>query len=176
VQLIISKEFGLTKNENPLQGSFIVEELTELVEEAVLQEFEHISRRGGVLGAMETGYQRGKIQEESLYYEHKKHDGSYPIVGINTFLDPATLADDYVQPDVELRRATPEEKDGQLAALRAFQARHAAECPAALERLKQVAISGGNIFEEMMSTVRVASLGQISRALFEVGGEYRRNL
>jgi methylmalonyl-CoA mutase len=176
VQLIISKEFGLTKNENPLQGSFIVEELTELVEEAVLQEFEHISRRGGVLGAMETGYQRGKIQEESLYYEHKKHDGSYPIVGINTFLDPATLGDDYVQPDVELRRATPEEKNGQLAALRAFQAKHAAECPAALERLKAVAISGGNIFEEMMKTVRVASLGQISQALFEVGGEYRRNL
>ncbi len=176
VQLIISKEFGLTKNENPLQGSFIVEELTELVEEAVLQEFEHISRRGGVLGAMETGYQRGKIQEESLYYEHKKHDGSYPIVGINTFLDPATLADDYVQPDVELRRATPEEKNSQLAALRDFQARHADECPAALERLKAVAISGGNIFEEMMKTVRVASLGQISQALFEVGGEYRRNL
>ncbi len=176
VQLIISKEFGLTKNENPLQGSFIVEELTELVEEAVLQEFEHISRRGGVLGAMETGYQRGKIQEESLYYEHKKHDGSYPIVGINTFLDPATLGDDYVQPDVELRRATPEEKDGQLAALRAFQAKHADECPAALERLKAVAVSGGNIFEEMMKTVRVASLGQISQALFEVGGEYRRNL
>ena len=176
VQLIISKEFGLTKNENPLQGSFIVEELTELVEEAVLQEFEHLSRRGGVLGAMETGYQRGKIQEESLYYEHKKHDGSYPIVGINTFLDPATLADDYVQPDIELRRATPEEKDSQLAALRDFQARHAAECPAALERLKEVAVSGGNIFEEMMHTVRVASLGQISRALFEVGGEYRRNL
>ncbi len=176
VQLIISKEFGLTKNENPLQGSFIVDELTELVEEAVLREFEHISRRGGVLGAMETGYQRGKIQEESLYYEHKKHDGSYPIVGINTFLDPATLADDYVQPDVELRRATPEEKNSQLAALRAFQAKHADECPAALERLKQVAISGGNIFEEMMSTVRVASLGQISQALFEVGGEYRRNL
>jgi methylmalonyl-CoA mutase len=146
------------------------------VEEAVLQEFELISRRGGVLGAMETGYQRGKIQEESLYYEHKKHDGSYPIVGINTFLDPATLGDDYVQPDVELRRATPEEKDGQLAALRAFQAKHADECPAALERLKAVAVSGGNIFEEMMKTVRVASLGQISQALFEVGGEYRRNL
>jgi len=176
VQLIISREFGLTKNENPLQGSFIVEELTELLEEAVLAEFEHISRRGGVLGAMETGYQRGKVQEESLYYEHKKHDGSYPIVGINTFLDPATLADDYVQPEVELRRATPQEKDGQLAALRAFQARHADETPAALEDLKRVAVQGGNIFEELMSTVRVASLGQISQALFEVGGEYRRNL
>jgi len=176
VQLIISKEFGLTKNENPLQGSFIVEELTELVEEAVLREFDHISRRGGVLGAMETGYQRSKIQEESLYYEHKKHDGSYPIVGINTFLDPATLADDYVQPDIELRRATPEEKNSQLTALHDFQDRHADACPAALERLKQVAVDGGNIFEEMMKTVRVASLGQISKALFEVGGEYRRNL
>jgi methylmalonyl-CoA mutase len=176
VQLIISKEFGLTKNENPLQGAFIVEELTELVEEAVLAEFERISRRGGVLGAMETGYQRGKIQEESLYYEHKKHDGSYPIVGINTFLDPSTLGDDYVQPAVELRRATPDEKNGQLAALHAFQARHAGECPAALERLKEVAVGGGNIFAEMMGTVRVASLGQISQALFEVGGEYRRNL
>jgi len=176
VQLIISKEFGLTKNENPLQGAFIVDELTELVEEAVLQEFERISRRGGVLGAMETGFQRGKIQEESLYYEHKKHDGSYPIVGINTFLNPNTLGEDYEQEDTELRRSDSEEKNEQLSSLRAFHAEHAAECPAALERLKQVAVEGGNIFAEIMRTGRVASLGQITGALFEGGGEYRRNL
>jgi methylmalonyl-CoA mutase len=176
IQLIISKEFGLTKNENPLQGSFIAEELTELVEEAVLAEFERIDRRGGVLGAMETQYQRGRIQEESLYYEHKKHDGSYPIVGINTFEDPSTLAPEWEPARIELRRASPEEKRGQITALRAFQERHAQERPEALARLRRVAMEGGNIFEELLSTVRVASLGQISRTLFEVGGEYRRNL
>ncbi len=176
IQYIISKEFGLTRCENPLQGAFIVDELTDLVEEAVLKEFERISRRGGVLGAMETMYQRGKIQEESLYYEHKKHDGSYPIVGINTFLDPATLSGDWEQPRVELRRATPEEKNAQIESVRRFQAAHAVEAPAALARLREVAAAGGNIFAELVATVRVATLGQITRTLFEVGGEYRRNM
>jgi methylmalonyl-CoA mutase len=153
-----------------------VDELTELVEEAVLAEFERIDSRGGVLGAMETMYQRGKIQEESLYYEQKKHDGSLPLVGINTFQDPSTLGDDWEPPPVELRRATPEEKHAQIAAVRRFQAAHAAEAPAALARLQAVAREGGNLFAELMSAVRVASLGQITGALYEVGGEYRRNV
>ncbi|MEL6342914.1 MAG: fused isobutyryl-CoA mutase/GTPase IcmF [Myxococcota bacterium] len=176
IQKIINHEFGLLKNENPLQGAFIVDELTDLVEEAVLTEFEAIDRRGGVLGAMETQYQRSKIQEESLHYEKRKHTGELPIIGVNTFLDPQTLADDYEQPDVELRRATAEEKQDQIRRVRDFQARHAAQTPAALARLKQVALESGNIFAELMRTVRVASLGQITQALYEVGGEYRRNL
>jgi len=176
IQMIINKELGLARNENPLQGAYIVDTLTDLVEEAVMAEFERIDGRGGVLGAMETQYQRGKIQEESLYYEQLKHDGTLPIVGINTFQDPATMTDDWEPPPIELRRATDEEKTAQITALRAFQARHAAEAPAALDRLRQVALSGGNLFEELMRTVRVASLGQISRALYDVGGEYRRNL
>ncbi len=176
IQKIINAEFGLLKNENPLQGAHIVDELTDLVEEAVLAEFEALDRRGGVLGAMETMYQRGQIQEESLYYERLKHDGGLPIIGINTFIDPATLAEDYEQPDVELRRSTDEEKDAQIARLRDFQRRHADQTGPALERLKAVALAGGNIFAELMATVRVASLGQITRALYEVGGEYRRNL
>ncbi len=176
IQLIISREYGITKNENPLQGSFIVDELTDLVEEAVLREFEHIDRRGGVLGAMETLYQRGKIQDESLYYEHRKHDGSYPIVGINTFQDPATMTGDWEPAPLELTRAKPQEKDAQIAALRAFQAAHASEAPDALQQLRKVAVEGGNLFAELMKTVRVASLGQITGALFQVGGEYRRNL
>jgi isobutyryl-CoA mutase len=174
IQLILTKEFGLLKNENALQGSFIVEELTTLVEEAVLQEFERIDQRGGVLGAMETMYQRGKIQDESLYYERLKHSGELPIVGVNTYLDPAKEGG--VMETPELRRATEDEKKGQIARLRAFQKRHANEAPAALERLQQVARAGGNIFGELMSAVRVASLGQITKALYEVGGEYRRNL
>ncbi len=176
IQMIINKELGWARNENPLQGSYIVDELTDLVEEAVLQEFERIDGRGGVLGAMETQYQRGKIQEESLYYEQKKHDGSLPIVGINTFQDPTTLGADWEPAKIELRRASPAEKTAQITALRVFQARHAAESGPALERLRQVALGTGNLFEELMSTVRVASLGQISRALYDVGGEYRRNL
>ncbi|MFZ5478192.1 MAG: fused isobutyryl-CoA mutase/GTPase IcmF [Myxococcota bacterium] len=176
IQLIINRELGWAKNENPLQGSFVVDELTDLVEEAVLAEFERIDARGGVLGAMETQYQRGKIQEESLYYEQKKHDGSLPIVGINTYQDPTTLGDDWEPPPVELRRATNEEKDAQIAALRRFQAAHADEAPAALARLKEVALAGENIFAELMRTVRVASLGQITHSLYEVGGAYRRNL
>ncbi len=173
IQLIINREWGLAKNENPNQGAFIIDELTDLVEEAVLKEFEAISERGGVLGAMETGYQRGKIQEESLYYEHKKHDGSYPIVGVNTFRNPHG---DPVPEVLELARSTDEEKASQLARLQAFHQRHAAAAPAALARLKDVVIANGNVFAELVDTVRVCSLGQITRALFEVGGQYRRSM
>jgi methylmalonyl-CoA mutase len=176
IQLILAKEFGLLKNENALQGSFIVEELTDLVEEAVLQEFDRIDQRGGVLGAMETQYQRGQIQEESLYYEHLKHSGELPIIGINTFEDPETLGSDWTPPAVELRRASPAEKDAQIASVRAFQDTHKDEAPAALDRLEQVALQGGNIFAELMNTVRVATLGQITARLYRVGGRYRRNL
>ncbi len=173
IQLIINREWGLAKNENPNQGAFIIDELTDLVEEAVLKEFEAISERGGVLGAMETGYQRGKIQEESLYYEHKKHDGSYPIVGVNTFRNPHG---DPVPDVLELARSTDEEKASQLARLQAFHQRHAAEAPAALARLTDAVIANGNVFAELVNTVRVCSLGQITRALFEVGGQYRRSM
>ncbi len=173
IQLIINREWGLGKNENPNQGSFIIEELTDLVEQAVLKEFEAISERGGVLGAMETGYQRGKIQEESLYYEHKKHDGSYPIVGVNTF---RSKHGDAVPKKLELARSTEEEKQSQLKRLAEFHARNAKAAPAALERLKRVVIENGNVFAELMKTVRVCSLGQITKTLFEVGGEYRRSM
>jgi methylmalonyl-CoA mutase len=173
IQLIINREWGLTKNENPNQGSFIIEELTDLVEEAVLQEFEAISERGGVLGAMETGYQRGKIQEESMYYEHRKHDGSYPIVGVNTFRNPHA---DATPPTITLARSTDAEKESQLARLAAFHQRHAAAAPAALAKLQQVVIDNGNVFAELVDTVRVCSLGQITKALFEVGGQYRRSM
>ena len=176
IQLILAKEFGLLKNENALQGSFVVEELTDLVEEAVLQEFDRIDQRGGVLGAMETQYQRGQIQEESLYYEHLKHSGELPIIGINTFEDPETLGEDWTPPTVELRRASPAEKDAQIASVRKFQESHKDESPAALDRLEQVALEGGNIFAELMNTVRVATLGQITTRLYRVGGRYRRNL
>jgi len=174
IQLIVAKELGLAQNDNPLQGAFIVEELTELVEEAVLEEFLRLDQRGGALGAMERQYQRSKIQEESLLYEHRKHTGELPIVGINTFLrDDGAPA---IPRDVELRRATEAEKRQRLADLREFQARHAAEAPAALARLQRAAIEGRNIFAELMETVRVASLGQISHALYEVGGQYRRSV
>jgi methylmalonyl-CoA mutase len=173
IQLIINREWGLAKNENPNQGSFIIEELTDLVEEAVLKEFEAISERGGVLGAMETGYQRGKIQEESLYYEHRKHDGSYPIIGVNTFRNPHG---DTVVEKLELARSTQEEKRSQLTRLRDFQERNGRGAPEALARLRRVAISNGNVFEELMETVKTCSLGQITTALFEVGGQYRRSM
>jgi len=176
IQLILNKELGLLKNENALQGSFIIDELTDLVEEAVLGEFDRIDQRGGVLGAMETQYQRGQIQEESLYYEHLKHSGDLPIVGINTFEDPATLTEEWRPPTVELRRASPEEKNAQIASVRAFQERHGSDAPEALARLEKVALEGGNIFEELMNTVRVATLGQITQCLYGVGGRYRRNL
>jgi isobutyryl-CoA mutase len=173
IQMIINREWGLGKNENPNQGAFIVDELTSLVEEAVLKEFEALSERGGVLGAMETGYQRGKIQEESLYYEHRKHDGSYPIVGVNVFRNPHG---DAVPQKVELARSTAEEKESQLVRLAEFHARHADEAPTALARLAKVVMEDGNVFEELMKTVRVCSLGQITNALFEVGGQYRRSM
>ncbi|WP_042463636.1 fused isobutyryl-CoA mutase/GTPase IcmF [Neobacillus dielmonensis] len=175
IQMIITKEHGLTKNENPLQGSFIVEELTDLVEEAVLQEFDRLNDRGGVLGAMETQYQRGKIQDESMYYEMKKHTGELPIIGVNTYLNPNPPSEEEVN-NMELARATQEEKELQISNLRAFQTAHAEEASAALTRLKQTATSGGNIFAELMETVKVASLGQITKALYEVGGQYRRNM
>ena len=173
IQMIINKEMGLAKNENPLQGAFIIEELTDLVEEAVLQEFERLSSRGGVLGAMETQYQRGKIQDESMYYEMKKHTGELPIIGVNTFINPNASEEDY---EIELARATEEEKEQQIQNLRAFQERNRDKAPEALRRLQEVAVSGGNIFAELMETVKVASLGQISSALYEVGGQYRRNM
>jgi methylmalonyl-CoA mutase len=173
IQLIINREWGLAKNENPNQGSFIIDELTELVEEAVLKEFEAISERGGVLGAMELGYQRGKIQEESLHYEHLKHTGEYPIIGVNTFRNPHG---DPVPQSIELARSTEEEKQSQLNRLRDFQSRHAKESPAMLERLKQAVIRNENVFAVLMDAVRVASLGQITNALFEVGGQYRRSM
>ena len=173
IQLIINREWGLAKNENPNQGSFIIEELTDLVEEAVLQEFERIAERGGVLGAMETGYQRGKIQEESMLYEHQKHDGTLPIIGVNTFRNPK--ANDTPQ-KIELARSTDDEKQSQLSRLDDFHARNAAEAPAMLAALQQAAIENGNVFEKLMDAVRVCSLGQITTALFEVGGQYRRNM
>ncbi|TKI58488.1 methylmalonyl-CoA mutase [Brevibacillus antibioticus] len=173
IQMIINKEMGLAKNENPLQGAFIIDELTDLVEEAVMQEFERISSRGGVLGAMETQYQRGKIQDESMYYEMKKHTGELPIIGVNTFINLNASEDDY---EIELARATEEEKEQQIINLRAFQERHKDVSAAALRRLQEVAMAGENIFAELMETVKVASLGQISGALYEVGGQYRRNM
>jgi methylmalonyl-CoA mutase len=173
VQMIITKEWGLAVNENPLQGSFIVEELTDLLEEAVLSELDRISERGGVLGAMETGYQRGRIQDDSMLYEHKKHDGSLPIIGVNTFLAP----DGGGPPEViELARSTEQEKQTQLSRLADFQRRHALDREEALDALRQVALSGGNIFGELMNTVRHASLGEITTTLFSVGGSYRRNV
>ena len=173
IQLIINREWGLAKNENPNQGSFIMDELTDLVEEAVLQEFERIAERGGVLGAMETGYQRGKIQEESMLYEHKKHDGSLPIIGVNTFRNPKGAE---APATIELARSTDDEKQSQLTRLEAFHQQHAAEAPAALAALQQAAIDNQNVFDKLMDAVRVCSLGQITTALFEVGGQYRRNM
>ena len=173
IQLIINKEWGLAKNENPNQGSFVIEALTDLVEEAVLKEFEAISSRGGVLGAMETGYQRGKIQEESLYYEHRKHDGSYEIVGVNTFRNPHG---DAIPHKLELIRSTEEEKQSQLKRLREFQARNREACAPMIERLKQAVMRDENVFAVLMDAVRVCSLGQITHALFEVGGQYRRSM
>jgi methylmalonyl-CoA mutase len=173
IQLIINREWGLAKNENPNQGSFIIEELTELVEEAVLTEFEKIADRGGVLGAMETGYQRGKIQDESMHYEMLKHTGEYPIIGVNTFRNPKG---DEVLEKLELARSTDDEKKSQLDRLHAFHAKHAKESPAMLSRLQQAVIHNDNVFEVLMDAVRVCSLGQITNALFEVGGQYRRNM
>ncbi|MBE7490656.1 MAG: methylmalonyl-CoA mutase family protein [Planctomycetes bacterium] len=173
IQHIINKELGLAKNENPLQGSFIIEELTNLVEAAVLAEFDRITERGGVTGAMETQYQRGKIQEESMHYEQLKHSGELPIIGVNTFLNPHP---EEGQRKIELARSSKAEKDGQIRRLRDFQKRHDAGAGAALESLRRVALSGGNIFDELIRTVQHCSLGQISAALYQVGGQYRRNM
>ena len=174
IQLIISRALGLNFCENPWQGSFVINELTDLVEEAVYQEFERISERGGVLGAMDTMYQRGKIQDESLYYESKKHDGSLPLIGVNTFL-PKEGQEDEVH-ELELIRSSESEKEDQIRHLRAFQATHADASDAALAKLQKVARERGNVFAELMETVKSNSLGQISGALYSVGGEYRRNM
>ena len=173
IQLVIAREWGLAANENPLQGSYVVDELTELVEEAVLTELDRMSERGGVLGAMETGYQRGKIQDESMLYETRKHDGSLPIVGVNTFLAPEDTSE---PPALPLSRSTEAEKQGQIARLAGFQERHAMEAPAMIRRLADAALAGDNLFEVLMDAVRVLSLGQITDTLFEVGGRYRRSV
>ena len=173
IQLIINREWGLAKNENPNQGAFIIEELTELVEEAVLAEFTAIAERGGVLGAMETGYQRGRIQDESMHYEMLKHTGELPIIGVNTFRNPHG---DAVQDKLELARSTDDEKQSQLKRLASFHAKHADESSAMLKRLQKAVIDNQNVFEVLIDAVRVCSLGQITSALFEVGGQYRRNM
>ncbi|MCR4514191.1 fused isobutyryl-CoA mutase/GTPase IcmF [Aeromicrobium sp. 50.2.37] len=173
IQLIINREWGLAMNENPLQGSFIIDELTDLVENAVLAEFDAINERGGVLGAMETGYQRGRIQDESMLYEHRKHDGSLPIIGVNTFRRPESEVE---APTVELARATEAEKQSQLDRVHAFQETHRSEAEAAIARLKQAAVEGDNVFAVLMDAARVCSLQQVTEAFFEVGGQYRRNV
>jgi isobutyryl-CoA mutase len=173
IQMIINSEWGLAMNENPLQGSFVIDELTDLVEEAVLLEFDRIAERGGVLGAMETGYQRGRIQDESMLYEHRKHDGSLPIIGVNTYRNPDG---DEIPTTLELARAEESEKQSQLARLADFNQRHANERPEALARLRDVALSGGNVFAVLMDAVRSCSLGEITQTLFDVGGRYRRNV
>jgi methylmalonyl-CoA mutase len=173
IQMIINREWGLAMNENPLQGSFVIDELTDLVEAAVLEEFDAINERGGVLGAMETGYQRGRIQDESMLYEHRKHDGSLPIIGVNTFRKADTGG---APTEIELARATDEEKESQLTRVRRFQAEHTDEAAAAIARLRESAISGENVFAVLMDAARVCTLGQVTEAFFEVGGQYRRNV
>jgi methylmalonyl-CoA mutase len=173
IQLIINREWGLAMNENPLQGSFVIDELTDMVEAAVLTEFDRITDRGGVLGAMETGYQRGRIQDESMLYEHRKHDGSLPIIGVNTFRNPH---EGETPREVVLARGTEDEKQGQLSRVRAFRAEHEREAEAALSELRAVAIEGGNVFDVLMRAARVCTLQQVTEAFFEVGGQYRRNV
>jgi methylmalonyl-CoA mutase len=173
IQLIINKELGLAKNENPIQGSFIIEELTDLVEEAVLKEFDSITERGGVLGAMETMYQRSKIQEESLYYETLKHNGEFPIIGVNTFL--SSKGSPTVLP-AEVIRATEEEKLYQIETLENLHKGNASRTEAAIKNIQQAAIHNENMFEQLMEATKVCSLGEITSALFEVGGQYRRNM
>ncbi|MCA9708048.1 MAG: methylmalonyl-CoA mutase, partial [Myxococcales bacterium] len=173
IQLIINKELGLAKNENPLQGAFIIEELTDLVEQAVLTEFRRISERGGVLGAMERMYQRTKIQEESLHYESLKHSGQLPIIGVNTYLDPK--GSPTIVP-AEVIRSTSEEKQYAIASRDAFRARNAQAAPRALQTLQSTAVEHGNTFEALMEATKVCTLGQLSHALYAVGGQYRRNM
>jgi methylmalonyl-CoA mutase len=174
IQLILNRELGLNQNQNPWSGSFVVAELTDLVEEAVYREFEALSERGGVLGAMETLYQRGRIQDESLHYETLKHDGRLPIVGVNTFQSAQDAADGHA--GAALIRATEQEKQDQVAAVRAFQARHAAASGAALAALRDAAAAGGNVFAALLEAVKDCSLGQLSHALYQVGGQYRRSV
>jgi methylmalonyl-CoA mutase len=174
IQLIINRELGLNINQNPWQGSFFMQYLTDLVEEAVYKEFDSLADRGGVLGAMETMYQRSKIQEESMLYERRKHDGSLPLIGVNTFRSAADTLEKQMR--VPLIRSTKDERDAQVAAVRTFQARNQGHAPAALARLQQVAADGGNVFAELLNTVKVASLGQIAQSLYEVGGRYRRSM
>jgi methylmalonyl-CoA mutase len=173
IQLIINRELGTAKNENPIQGAFFIEDLTDLVEEAVLAEFNRLTERGGVLGAMERMYQRNKIQEESLHYESLKHNGEYPIVGVNTFLNkngsPTIIPSEVI-------RSTTEEKEFQINTLAAFHQRHQHKSAAALKKLQAIAVKNGNLFDALMETVKHCSLGQITRALYEVGGQYRRNM
>lgn len=176
IQLIINREFGMTMNENALQGSYFVDEMTDLVEEAVLEEFMRINERGGVLGAMETQYQRSKIQDESMFYEHQKHSGELPIIGVNTFVDPKTLDPSYTPPKIELARASQEEKNSQLKTVESLKKQNQSEAYTALENLKKAALSGENIFESLMKAARVCSLHQMTESLFQVGGEYRRNI
>ncbi|MFN3453997.1 MAG: fused isobutyryl-CoA mutase/GTPase IcmF [Pseudobdellovibrio sp.] len=176
IQMIINREFGASKNENINQGSYFVEELTDLVEEAVLAEFKRLSERGGVLGAMETQYQRSKIQEESMYYEHLKHSGELPIIGVNTFIDPKTLDPSYIPPKIELARASTEEKNHQLNQVKNVQSANKVQIDHEIKKLKEACLSGGNIFEALMSAARYCTLYQMSQALYEVGGQYRRNL
>ena len=173
IQLIINRELGLTKNENPLQGSFIIDDLTDLVEEAVLLEFDRITERGGVLGAMETMYQRSKIQEESLYYETLKHTGEFPIIGVNTFL--SSKGSPTILPK-EVIRATEEEKEYQIKMLKELQMKNKELAIKGIERVQDAAINNRNMFEELMETCKYSSLGQITEALFSVGGQYRRNM
>jgi methylmalonyl-CoA mutase len=174
IQLIIGRELGLMRNENPLQGAYVIDYLTDLVEEAVLQEFERLSERGGVLGAMETVYQRSKIQEESLYYESLKHSGELPVVGVNTFENPNS-EEASTRPN-EVARSNEDEKQAQLRNLERFQGARPEKAREALARLQEVARCGGNVFAELMETVKYATLGQISNALFDVGGRYRRSM
>ena len=173
IQMIINHESGLAKNQNPLQGAFIIEELTELVEEAVMAEFDRITERGGVLGAMETMYQRSKIQEESMYYEMLKLSGELPIMGVNTFL--SSKGSPTILPG-EVIRATPEEKEYQISMLKELHGTQKEKVEVALQKLKECAASNGNVFESMMEATKVCSIGQITNALFEVGGQYRRNM
>ncbi|MBC7458898.1 MAG: methylmalonyl-CoA mutase, partial [Bdellovibrionaceae bacterium] len=176
IQMIINREFGVSKNENPTQGSYFIDEMTDLVEEAVLEEFKKINERGGVLGAMETQYQRSKIQEESMTYEHLKHSGELPIIGVNTFINPKTLAAGYVPPKIELARASMDEKNSQLNSVHAFQKAHQTDAEIQLKNLKAAALGGENIFTALLKASRHCSLFQMSEALYEVGGQYRRNL
>ena len=176
IQMIINREFGQAQSENPMQGSYFIEWLTHQVEEAVLEEFLRLNARGGVLGAMETQYQRGRIQDESAYYESLKHTGRLPIVGVNTFVNPETMKDSYIPPKIEMARATPEEKKMCLSRTNKYKEAHKVEAQTEMEKLRKAALSGENIFEALMSAARHCTLAQMSQALFEVGGQYRRNI